>query len=462
MNIGLIFPNHDRRYKTIHLGLGYIAAYARMHHPDLNFKVLDTRVATKKETDRFFKTPFDLIGITVFSPLYYEVIDILKRIKQNNNKTPVCIGGPYVTTLMEDIFKYITCEYAVYGEGEVTFSELIYHLKGQFNIKDIKGLMYRTESGAYIKNSPREQNKNIDNFPSPAYDLFPMDRYPVHRISTGRGCAYSCAFCNSSSVWMGKWRKRSAKKLIEEIDFLIKNYGKKIFIINDDTFNIDIGSVNEFCDLLIEKKTNILWAAQLRAENITQPVADKMSLAGCYNVCVGVESANNTILSKINKKASIEEITEGIRILKKAGLEVLGHFVIGSPGETLETVKESFNYAKRSELDYVNFYTVLPIKNTPQWDYVLKCGHLYSDKIHDFYKVNPRIVFDTPEFSYDDRLEAIKIATKEGFYKNSDERSWWLDVGKEFTKRMQNLLPAAISSRLFRFMKTIYRILLRR
>jgi radical SAM superfamily enzyme YgiQ (UPF0313 family) len=187
-----------------------------------------------------------------------------------------------------------------------------------------------------------------------------------------------------------------------------------------------------------------------------------MKRAGCYNVCVGVESANNTILSKINKKATIEEITEGIKILKNAGLEVLGHFVIGSPGETLETVKESFNYAKNSELDYVNFYTIVPVKNTPQWDYVLKGGNLYSDKMHDFYSVKPRILFDTPEFSYDERLEAIKIATKEGFYSNSDERSWWLDAGKEFTKKMQKLLPASISQRLFRMMKTVYRTLIRR
>ena len=121
LNIGLIFPNKDRRYKTVHLGLAYLAAYAREQHDDLSFQVLDTRVATSKETKKFFNSSFDLIGITVFSPVYYEVIDIFNKVKKANGKVPVCLGGPYVTTIKEDIFKKTPAEFAVYGEGEHNF-----------------------------------------------------------------------------------------------------------------------------------------------------------------------------------------------------------------------------------------------------------------------------------------------------------------------------------------------------
>lgn len=458
MKIGFIFPNKDRRYKTVHLGIGYLAAYARQKHTNLEFQVLDTRVATSKETDQFFKTPFDLIGITVFSPVYFEVIQVFNRIKNVNGKTPICLGGPYVTTIMDKIFEKTPAEFAVYGEGEITFSELLVYIKGQRNIKDIDGLMYKSGSEEIITNPPRKQIQNIDNLPLPAYDLFPVDRYPLHRMVTSRGCPYSCAFCNSSSIWSGNWRKRSPSNIIKEIDHLIKNYGKKIFVFGDNSFNIDTVRVDEFCDLLIDKKIKILWSASIRADKITQPLANKMKQAGCYNVAIGIESANNYVLSKINKQTTIEEITEGIKIFKKAGIEVLGQFVIGSPHDTLETVQESIDYAKKSECDFVNFYSVLPFKGTPQWDYVSEKGRFFTDVIHDFHSINPRIVFETPEFSYNDRLKAINIAKKEGFYSNSDKKNWWFDVAKESSRKMRNILPDEVGERLYMFMKSIYRM----
>lgn len=458
MKIGFIFPNKDRRYKTVHLGLGYLAAYARIHHNDLEFHILDTRIASKWETNAFFKKSFDLIGITVLSPVYFEVIDIINRLKEGNENTPICLGGPYVTTIMEDIFKETPVEYAIYGEGEITFSEFIFYLKRQRNIEDIDGLMYNLKDGKIITNPPREQIQDLDRLPMPAYDLFQMDRYPLHRIVTSRGCPYSCAFCNATFIWLEKWRKRSAESLIMEIDYLVKNYGKKILIFADNSFNIDLTRVEKFCDLLIQNKTRILWSTSVRADIITQTIANKMNEAGCYNVAVGIESANNVLLTQMNKQATIEQITEGIRIFKKAGIEVLGQFVIGSPGETLETVKESLEYAKNSECDYINFYTILPYKGTPQWDYVLQNGEIVTLNIHEFHSINPRLVFETPEFTYADRKEAIRLVKKEGFYSNQDKKNWWFDFAKETSRKIQIMLPESIGEKVYLALKSIYKV----
>lgn len=458
MKIGLIFPNKDRRYKTVHLGLAYIAAYARLHHTDLSFVVLDTRVASSKETKKFFNTSFDLIGITIFCPVYHEVKAIFEKIKSCNPETPICLGGPYTTTMMEEIFKETPAEYAVYGEGELTFNELIHFLKGDGNLDEIKGLMYRKTNGDVVKNPAREQIQDLDSVHLPAYDLWPMERYPLHRIVSSRGCPFSCAFCNSSSIWSGNWRKRSPESILEEVNYLNKNYGKKIFIFGDNSFNIDTRRVEEFCDLLILNNTKILWSASIRADIITQPVADKMKKAGCYNVAIGIESANNKILAKINKQTTIEKITEGISIFKNAGIEVLGQFVIGSPYDTLETVEESIEWAKNSDCDFINFYSVLPFKGTPQWDYVEEHGHFYSDVIHHFHTTEPRIVFDTPEFPYADRLKAINMAKQAGFYSNQDKKNWWFDIAKETSRKMRNMLPESLGERMYMLMKSIYRI----
>ena len=106
----------------------------------------------------------------------------------------------------------------------------------------------------------------------------------------------------------------------------------------------------------------------------------------------------------------------------------------------------------------MNFYSVLPFKGTPQWDYVKSNGTFYTENIHDFHSIEPRIVFETPEFSYEDRLKAISMAKKEGFYSNQDKKNWWFDVAKETSRKMQNILPNGAGERLYMLMKAIYRI----
>ncbi len=458
MNIGLIFPNKDRRYKTIHLGLGYLIAYARTKHEDLHFRILDTRVAGRKEIKNFFSTKFDLIGMTVFSPVYFEAIALFNQIKKRYPHTQVCLGGPYVTTIMEEIFAETPADFAVFGEGEVTFSELIDHLKGRKGLKDIRGLMYKDEKDQIIRNADREKISLLDALPFPAYDVFSMEKYPLHRMVTSRGCPYACAWCNSSSLWGHSYRQRTVGNVIEEIELLLKNYDRKIFVFGDNSFNINLRWVEEFCEELKRKKIRILWSASIRADNMNQELAFKMKEAGCYNVAIGIESANNKILGYMKKSTDIEKISAGIAMLKTAGIEVLSQFVIGSPHDTLETIKESIAFAKNSGCDYSNFYTVLPFKGTSQWDYVEKHGTFLAEHIHDFHNIKPKIVFETPEFPYKDRLEAIRLVRKEGFYSNKDKKSWLFDFAKETARLIQNSLPDSTGEKIFLILKSIYQL----
>lgn len=458
MKIGLIFPNKDRRYKTVHIGLASLAAYARERHPDIEFKVLDTRVATSKETRRFFSSDFDLVGMTVFSPVYFEVMDIFNRLRAKDEKMPICLGGPYVTTIGEGIFRETPADYAVYGEGEVTFTELISHLKGEKELSEINGLMYRNGNGGVIINPPRQKFKDLDALPIPAYDIFPMDRYPLHRMVTTRGCPFSCAWCNSGSIWGRHYEQMSAERIIEEVEHLVSHFGKKIFVFGDNTFNADLKRLERFCDLLTEKNIHILWSASLRAEIMTPGLARKMRQAGCYNVSIGIESANDQILQNMGKGTTIDKVSKGIRMLKDAGIEVMSQYVIGSPGETLGTIKESIAYAKQSGCDYTNFYMVLPFKGTRQWDYVKEKGTFFTDKIHEFHSINPRIVFETPEFPYEDRLEAIRLVRKEGFYSNKDKKNWWFDFAKATGENIQRMLPKKSGEKVYLILKSIYRI----
>lgn len=457
MRIGLVYPNKGKKEKAFHVGLGSIAAFARMHHNDLDFTILDTRICSPKEEEEFLNTCFDLVGITAMAGIFSQVLEISEEIKRKHPSTTICVGGPYVSTLGIEIMDFRSIDLAIYGEGEESFNQIIHHLKTTRDLREINGLIFRNEEGLPVKNLPTPSIRNIDELPMPAYDLFDMDAYPIHRIVTSRGCPYKCSFCSSAVVWVFKWKKRSAKSLVDEIEYLIETHGRKTFFFNDDSFNMDLKRADEICTELIDRKLNILWSTPLRADRITEELAIKMKKSGCYNVGIGIESANNDLLLRMDKQTTIEKITAGIKIYRNAGIEVLGQFLIGNIGETWETFMETLDYAKKSELDFVLFYSVLPYKGTKQWEYVEQEGRFLHHTMHEFQSINPRIIFETDLFTHEDRLRAIQLTQKEGFYVDDNRMSYLFDFGRSAAKLFQRILPAKTGNWLFLNMKSFYR-----
>lgn len=457
LNIGLVYPNKGKKEKAFHVGLASIASYARTKHDDLNFELLDTRVCGDKREQAFYETKFDIIGITAMAGIFRQVLEVAREMKQRNPATLIVVGGPYVNTLGEEILDYEDIDLAVNGEGEETFSEIIEQVKTAGTFPLVNGIIYRGSEGKAITNPGRKAIRNIDALPMPAYDLFDMDAYPIHRIVTSRGCPYKCTFCSSAVVWDYKWTRRTAESLALEVKYLIDNFGRKTFFFNDDTFNMDMKRAEAICDEFIRLKLNILWSTPLRADRITPTLAQKMKKAGCYNVGVGIESANNAVLKRMDKQTTIEDITKGIRTFREAGIEVLGQFLIGNIGETWETFEETLTYAKQSELDFILFYSVLPYKGTKHWEYVEQEGKFLHHVIHEFQYVNPRIIFETNTFSYDERLKAIQLTKKEGFYVDDNRMNYLFDFGRTAAKYFQQVLPSRMGNWLFLAMKSVYR-----
>ncbi len=459
MKIGLIYPNKNNKDKSVHLGLGYIASYARNIYSDLHFELLDTRVSTNKEEKKFYTTQFEVIGITVSSLTYQEAVECIEIVKRNFPETLICVGGPHVTMVKEEILENKNIDYAVVGEGEKTFAGLIGFLKSEISISEINGLVYRNK--AIICNEPVEQIKDLNIIPFPAYDIFKMNRYPTHRIITSRGCPYQCVFCLDSKIWNGQWRKRDVNSVLEELLFLFRRYKKKNVVFIDNSFDIEIERVVEFCDKITETDIDFLWSTNVRGEKITPFVARKLKSAGCYSVSTGIESANNTILKKAGKKVTIEEMTEGIKHLKEQNIEVLGMFIIGNIGDTLATVKESIAYAKKSEMDTVKFYSAIPYKGTPLWQEISKTGKIKTDDIIEISKINPPVFFETPEFTYLERLEAIRLSEEEGFfwYCFGNHKSRITDFGKSITSKIQAILPDKLADLFYLKVKKIYKFM---
>ncbi len=391
-----------------HIGIGYMMSVLeeRGHqcfYLDLKLDHLSSLVSFSP----------DLVGISVTCPSYDEDMKIADTIKANSS-SKIVVGGPHVDIALGDVLKVKAIDYAVYGEGENTITDLVTALENNSldDLSQINGLIFRRE-GRVVVNPPRPWIQSLDRLPFPAHHHFQKYRYGRYPLLTNRGCPFSCVYCAIGIIWGRKVRSRSAQNIVEEIEFIVKKWGKKPFVTLDDTFNANISRTKEFCHLLIEKRLNISWSCwSFRADHVDQELADLLALSGCTTVSIGIESANPEILRNIEKGEKIEDITRGIKYLKTVGIEVHGNFMIGNPGDNLETTKESIRYAKKQRLDAFDFHLALPYPGTKLWDYVEKEGAFISKDYTRFDLLTDMPMFETDAFPVEDRKEGFRLARK--------------------------------------------------
>lgn len=460
LRIGLVYPSKYPGDKTIHFGLGHLASYLLERNADWTITILDTAMATRNEREAFLNRDYDMVGITVAAATYDEAIQVTRAVKTRHPEVPIVFGGSHVTLMMGEIMREPLIDYAVYGEGELTCEDLLKALQNcrkkpdSDSLSRIDGLIFRHGRDVRV-NRPRKFIEDLDALPLPARHLYPVKRYPrQHDIVLSRGCLYACAFCATSRIWLKRWRGRSAGLVMEEVDSLIERHGNRPIRFQDACFNPTLDRLNEICDAFLKRKKRVLWSVRgFRADTVNAALAEKMRRAGCYHVAVGVESANPKVLSLMGKSETIEQITAGINCLRQAGIDVLGQFTIGNMGDTLQTVKESVAYAKRSNLSNAVFGTVLPFPNTAIWDHIINRGtFLVEPDCVNFAKMemSERVLFETPEFKKEDRREAIRLVQEAGLLavqRRGRSLNSWIQVF------LYRLLPSGLASATYRLLR---------
>ncbi|MEW6062905.1 MAG: radical SAM protein [Nanoarchaeota archaeon] len=365
------FGNIDVRHidaDMFPLGIAYIASYLREN----NFSVglIDLRYygnkwqnvienVIKREAPRF-------VGIPCVTPTILEVMKISEIVKRINPGIKVVWGGPHPSALPEECMKFKYVDMITIGEGEETFKELI---SGK-RLSQIKGLCYRDKKDKVKINPRRALIQNLDKLPWPAYDMLPLERYGNPFLGkslimvTGRGCPYNCAFCSSKVIHQGKYRVRSPKNVVDEIEYLYKKYNVKKIMFVDDTFTAYPQRTMEICKELIRRGIKIEWACDTRVNFITEELLRIMKKAGCRLVKFGVESGDQKILNIIHKGITLEQVRRAVALAKKVGLQTHGFFIIGHPYDTKETIMKTIRFAKELKLDYAQFSVMTPLPGT--------------------------------------------------------------------------------------------------
>ncbi|MGC8838384.1 MAG: B12-binding domain-containing radical SAM protein [Anaerolineae bacterium] len=338
---------------------------------------------------------------------------------------PVVLGGPHPTVLPEESAGRPEVDVVVRSEGEATWEELTGALdrlglgdRGYPALRDqaveayrrILGITFRDGEGSVHSTPDRPTIADLDSLPWPAWGLFQLDRYTNLQptldhvegyslpILTSRGCPYRCTYC--SQIMERRWRMRSAENVVAEWRWLVREVGAAEIGVLDDSFNIRRDRVLRICDLLIQEGLNhIPWIMinGIRANLADEELLGRMRQAGCIRTAFGVESGNQEILdSIIHKQLTLDQVRAAFRAAKKVGMETIGFFIIGMPGETEETMEDTIRFAIELDPLVANFSMATPFPGTELYEIVKREGTILAKDWDDFLFFEGKARFEMP------------------------------------------------------------------
>jgi len=290
----------------------------------------------------------DVVGINSTTMNRTCGFKITKAIKKMNPEIKIVLGGVHASSMYKQILENLPVDFIVIKEGEITFPKLIESLDKKKSFKKLKGIAFKEKSG--VKSTGfGEFITDLDKIPFPKHELCEdtIRKTKTANMITSRGCPYGCSFCSTSAYWGRKWRARSAKNVVDEIEYLVNKfpYIKKI-IFQDDTFVLDNQRVIDICNLILKRGIKIKWWCAARVDRISEEMLVKMKAAGCEDISYGVESGSEKMIKIIDKKITKEQIKRTIALTNKVGIRYHVFLMVGNPGETWETVKETVKFLK--------------------------------------------------------------------------------------------------------------------
>lgn len=332
------------------------------------------------------KSP-DVVGFTCLTPRMQITLFIAARIKELNPKVKIIIGGAHVNAVKERALYSRDIDYAIYGEAEKALIEFLKAIETNGDFENIQNLIYRKD-GKVIMNFTRPFIQNLDELPFPAWDLLNLEEYKdaatfdgIHMgVMTSRGCPWNCIFCSSGVVWGRKVRFRSVESVIEELGQIVHNLRITNIMFYDDTFTVNKPRFLKICNEIVKRKLNLKYYCQLRVDTIDEEIADALAQSGCIAAALGVESGDEEILKILKKGIKKSQVYKTVAALKSAGVPILASYIIGSPGETHESIQKTFEFAKELDTDQTKFMICTPFPGTELFGMAVEKG-LLSDNL---------------------------------------------------------------------------------
>ncbi len=376
LKIALINPPQFTGYPQPPMGLAQIAAV--LEASGYRVTIIDANALRLKPDEIIsFLGDADVVGLTAMTPTISAALEVARAIKKAKPELPVILGGAHATLLPEETLEAAPeIDIIVRGEGEETILELLPALEQNLPLSGIQGISYR-DGTKVTGNPPRIGTVEMDSLPFLAYHLLPWQKYKPHPphgralpfavTITSRGCPYQCAYC-SKPVFGKKFRAQSPDRVIKELAYYQEKLGIKEFAFYDDVFTLNKERAYNISEGIIKNGLKMYWTCETRVNLVDKELLLQMKKAGCYAIAYGIESASKEILDSICKDISLDQVEEAVRMTREAGIQTVGYFMLGSPGETYETIRQTIDFAKKLKLDFAQFSITTPFPGTQLYE----------------------------------------------------------------------------------------------
>ena len=280
------------------MGIGYLAAVLEKNGYDVNVIDCQALHLTLNDVEKELrKRQPDIVGLTSTTLTYKSALSIIKVAKDALPNCLTIIGGSHVTFWDEEaLHECPQLDIIVRGEGEATLLEIAKKVEKGESFHDVVGTTCR-KGDEIVKNPDRPYIEDLESLPYPAFHLWPIEQFKkygkiIFPVMTSRGCTFWCDFCSAVRMFGRKYRMRSPKKVVDELEFLYKKYGEDQYTFYDDAFTVDQSRTEEICNEILKRGLKIKWDCETRVDMVTKDLLQKMKNAGCIAVWFGVEAGS--------------------------------------------------------------------------------------------------------------------------------------------------------------------------
>jgi anaerobic magnesium-protoporphyrin IX monomethyl ester cyclase len=460
--------------------LAYLGAVSERRGDEVRVYDADVEEQSFQDFLREFKP--HLAGITTNTPQVKQSWRTATAIKEVMD-IPVVLGGPHVSVVSEELdfesLRQPPVDLIVRGEGEAPWIEISNivddFLRDQPELaaqklmdpaldlfRETRGISYKTSDGQLHRNADATPIADLDSLPWPAYHLFKMNKYtnlqpatdaiPGERsfsILTSRGCPYRCTFC-SQSIMPIKWRARSYENVIEEWRHLVKDLGALEIGVLDDSANIRKQRLVQLADGLIENKLNhVPWifVNGIRANLADYEMLKKLKLAGLKRTAFGVETGDEQMIIKIDKHVDHDTIRQAFKNAKAAGIETIGFFIIGLPGDTRETMQKTIDFAIELDPMIANFSMMTPYPGTIVYEQVKKSGRFLVQDWEDYVFFDAKARYEMGDLTAELMEEMYRKAYRQFYWRPKyimramQRKDFWTRFGRNARIAYRTIIP---------------------
>lgn len=358
-------------YLMVPMSLIYIAALLREN--GFSVEVIDSMAENKLYIDKFLSrlenTNPGLIIVSLSTPTFLNDVKIVELIK---NRIPAHISaiGLHSTVLSSSALSDSGFDSMIRGEPELTSLRLAQALENNTGLEGIEGLSYKRNK-EILHNPDRPLIDKLDILPFPAREMLDLRQYRLPTngeiytfIIPSRGCWHDCIFCQVRDYYGNRLRLRSIENIMAEIKDITSRFKIRNIEMFSDNFTLDRAFVVKFCEALLEKGLKIEWMANSRVDSVDYPLLSLMKKAGCCGIAYGVESGNQHVLDMARKRITVEQTRMAFYWSNKAGIKTLAQVILGLPGETRSTIKQTLDFLIKVDPDFVQFNCAVPFPGT--------------------------------------------------------------------------------------------------